>query len=71
MRNGLWLFLLTLMIYGCGSSNSDESKVYTDESGKEIHLGGQETFRYWAETEPTSDTEVLLKLYEIYGKKII
>jgi len=59
IKNGLLVFLLTLVFSGCGCSNSNKSKVYTDSSGKKIHLGGQETFRYWAETEPTPETEVL------------
>ena len=53
------MFLLALMFSGCGCTNSNESKVYTGQLGKEIHLGGQEIFHYLAETEPTYDTEVL------------
>ncbi len=29
------------------------------EAGDDIHLGGLETYRYWAESEPSSETKVL------------
>lgn len=38
---------------------ADSSKTYTDESGRLIHVGALETFRYWANEDPPSDFTVL------------
>lgn len=54
----IWIFLLIVFIFGCTFSSSKGGKAYTDGSGKTIHLGGPETFRYWAGGEPSSDTEI-------------
>lgn len=52
------LFLSCLLV-ACSTQNTDSGHTTVDASGKVFKVGGLETFRYWAEGEPGSSTEVL------------
>lgn len=53
------IFLLVVIPMACRPRSGETGTAVTDSSGREIHVGALETFRYWADAEPTADTQVL------------